>query len=225
MKIVGHRGARGLAPENTLASLQAALDAGVDEIEIDVRITQDGVPILFHDRTLLRTEGEPLMIVHHTYKELLEHKEDLCTLEEAIRFINRRVPLVIEVKPREHTATIIVVLKSLLEQGWHDSDFLIGSKSQRTLMELHTALPSIPTVVIARFLSIWAQRRARQAGARRLSMNQHFVWFGFVKYISKKYDLVPYTLNDPAKARRWQKYGLAGVVTDVPDLYRRDGQP
>lgn len=222
MKIVGHRGARGLAPENTLASLQAALDAGVDEIEIDVRLTQDGVPILFHDRTLLRTEGEPLMVVHHTYKELLDHKEDLCTLAEAVACVGRKVPLVIEVKPRVDTVPIIAMLRELLKNGYQPADFLIASYSQRTLLQFHAALPEIEKVINARFLSVWAMYRARKLGARRLTMNQHFVWFGFVKAVSRHYQLVPYTLNDPVKARRWHTYGLAGVVTDVPDLYRRD---
>lgn len=222
MKIVGHRGARGLAPENTLASLQAALDQNVDEIEVDVRITKDAVPILFHDRTLLRTEGEPLMVAHHTYQELLEHKEDLCTLAEAIAYVARKVPLVIEVKPCVETGPIIAVLQELLKNDYEPSDFLIASYSQRTLRRFEAALPDIEKVINARFLSIWAIYRARRIGARRLTMNQHFIWFGFVRYVSRSYELVAYTLNDPAKAERWERYGLTGVVTDFPDMYKSD---
>src|SRR5216683_2694905 len=48
-EIQGHRGARGLKPENTLPSFEAALDAGVTSIETDVHLTHDGVPILTHD--------------------------------------------------------------------------------------------------------------------------------------------------------------------------------
>ncbi len=51
-EVQGHRGARGLKPENTLPSFEAALDAGVSSIETDVRLTADGVPILFHDDLL-----------------------------------------------------------------------------------------------------------------------------------------------------------------------------
>ncbi|MFB0926337.1 MAG: glycerophosphodiester phosphodiesterase family protein, partial [Vicingaceae bacterium] len=53
--VTGHRGAGGLAPENTLASIQLALDLGVDRIEIDVQQTKDNVVIVLHDRTLRRT--------------------------------------------------------------------------------------------------------------------------------------------------------------------------
>src|SRR5438132_2780235 len=48
----GHRGARGLRPENTLPSFEAAFDAGVTSIETDVCLTADGVPVLFHDAAL-----------------------------------------------------------------------------------------------------------------------------------------------------------------------------
>ena len=53
--VIGHRGAAGLAPENTLDGIEAALAAGADAVEIDVRVTDDGAPILLHDETLDRT--------------------------------------------------------------------------------------------------------------------------------------------------------------------------
>jgi glycerophosphoryl diester phosphodiesterase len=55
MQIVGHRGAAGVAPENTLPSFEAAWAAGVAWVETDVRLTRDGVPVLLHDATLDRT--------------------------------------------------------------------------------------------------------------------------------------------------------------------------
>lgn len=64
-ELQGHRGARGLRPENTLPSFELALDLGVDSIETDVHLTSDGVPILCHDPILderlcrLRGEGAP----------------------------------------------------------------------------------------------------------------------------------------------------------------------
>jgi glycerophosphoryl diester phosphodiesterase len=51
-ELQGHRGARGLRPENTLPSFEAALDAGADSVETDLRLTADGVPVLFHDPQL-----------------------------------------------------------------------------------------------------------------------------------------------------------------------------
>lgn len=53
--VIGHRGAAGVAPENTLESIEAALAAGADAVEIDVRVTDDGIPVLLHDASLDRT--------------------------------------------------------------------------------------------------------------------------------------------------------------------------
>jgi len=55
MKVIGHRGAAGLAPENTFAGFDIALALGVDGIETDVQKTQDGKLVLFHDHLLDKT--------------------------------------------------------------------------------------------------------------------------------------------------------------------------
>ena len=54
-RVIGHRGAAGYAPENTLASVQYAAELGVKWVEVDVKITADEVPVLFHDNRLERT--------------------------------------------------------------------------------------------------------------------------------------------------------------------------
>ncbi len=69
--VTGHRGAGGLAPENTLASIQLALDLGVDRIEIDVQQTKDNVVIVLHDRTLRRTTTGIGYVKAKTYEEIL----------------------------------------------------------------------------------------------------------------------------------------------------------
>lgn len=55
--IIGHRGASAVAPENTIAAFEAAIAAGADGIEFDVRLSRDGVPVIIHDDTLQRTHG------------------------------------------------------------------------------------------------------------------------------------------------------------------------
>lgn len=220
LQVVGHRGARGLAPENTLTSIAKALKHGVVEIEIDVHITKDSVPILCHNPWLLDASGKSLVVSQTNYKELLDHKPDLATLEQAIIAIDRRVPLQIELKWGELTAPVITLLRGFLKRGWLPADFLLASKKQKTLMELHQALPEIPTVVIEPYLSLRAHWRARQLGTKRLSMNYFGLWGGFIQAIHRNdYQLYAYTLNNPAKARKWHKRGLHGVITDRPDLF------
>jgi glycerophosphoryl diester phosphodiesterase len=68
--IIGHRGASAVAPENTMAAFRAAIPAGADGIEFDVRLTKDHIPVVIHDSTLHRTAGLPSRIADSTWAEL-----------------------------------------------------------------------------------------------------------------------------------------------------------
>jgi glycerophosphoryl diester phosphodiesterase len=75
--VVAHRGASGLAPENTLVAIEEAARQGADFVEVDVDLTSDGVPVLFHDRTLIRTTN-----VAEVYPERAEAPVSAFTLAE-----------------------------------------------------------------------------------------------------------------------------------------------
>jgi glycerophosphoryl diester phosphodiesterase len=222
MKIVGHRGARGLAPENTLASFEKAIEHGVNEIECDVRITSDGVPVMIHDRHVNDPSGNKLRVNQHTHEELKAHKSDLPTLDEAARFVQQRVPMVVEVKPGEKTEPIKETLQQLLSDGWNAEDFRLASFSFKTLHDLHSAFPDIEKVVNDRWSGVRATSRARRLDTKRITMNHRWLWSGFVKAMAgSEYQLNAYTLNDPKKAAHLAKYGLYGVVTDFPDRFEK----
>lgn len=216
LKIIGHRGARGLAPENTLAAIEAGIKAGADEIEIDARVTKDDIAVVNHDR---RVNGA--LIFMHPLAELQDIKPDLATFKEAIRTVNRRVPLIIEVKGGEPIEPVVKVLKAFLKQGWEVGDFRLGSKSQKTLLALHKALPKIPTVVIERWSGVRASWRARQLGTKFVCMNGLFLWWFFVSSMSKSgYKLTVYMREKPEKLKAWERRGLYGVVTDHPEYFK-----
>lgn len=222
MKIIGHRGARGLAPENTIASFRKALEHNVDEIEFDLRVTKDKVVIVNHNPYLTDAGGNKLTVQKYTYKQLLEHKTDLPEFEAAARYINRRVPMYIEVKERVDIKPIVTIINKLLNDGWQASDLLLGSKSQITLKALHKELPHIQKIVIERWSAIKAHIRARQVNTKRLSMNHHVMWGGLIAAITRRgWEIYPYTLNDVQKFKRWQKYGLQGTITDFPDRFEK----
>lgn len=221
MKIVGHRGAMGLAPENTLVSIRKALEHQVDQVEFDVRVTHDSVPVLLHDPHLTDAAGNSLLIADHSFTELQSHKPDLATLEEALSCINAAAVPYIEVKPAEPAAPIVAIIRQFLEAGtYKPQGLLLGSKSQKTLRELHAELPEIPTIVIESWSGVRAHWRARQVGTKRIAMNQRWLWRGFIGPVARRgWELYPYTLNDPAKAKRWARWGIAGVVTNYPDRF------
>lgn len=221
MKIIGHRGARGLAPENTIASLQKGLEHHVDVLEFDLRVTRDGIVILHHAPDLIDPNGERRVIAEHSYQTLKAHKKDLVTFEEVLDQIGHPVLLYVEVKPDEPTKPIVKIIRARLENGWKPEYFRLASFSQKTLLELQAALPDITTTVIEKWSGVRAARRARQLGTTHIMMNQQWLWWGFIRQLSRSgYSLGAYTVNDVAKAKRWERHGLKAVVTDYPDRFQ-----
>jgi glycerophosphoryl diester phosphodiesterase len=220
MKIIGHRGACGLAPENTILSLQKALEHHADQLEFDLRVTRDGVVILHHDAYLSDPNGEKRIIAACAYDELKRHKPNLATFREVLEVIGHPVPLYIEVKRGVPVQPIVKIIETYLAKDWKPGYLLLGSKSQKTLLALHAALPDIQKIVIEPWSGVRAVSRARQVNTKLLSMNQLWLWRGFITPMARRgWLLCAYTLNDPAKARRWARYGLYGVVTDYPDRF------
>lgn len=220
--IIGHRGAKGLAPENSVHGLQAALRHEVDEIEIDVRITKDSIAILSHDPHTHNAVGDRLSVHEHTYHELHRFNPDICTLEGALTYIDTKAKVVIEVKPREAIEPVVRVIQEFLDSGMYSPrDISLASFSQKTLIALHKALPDCPTIVNEKWSGVRAHWRANQLGTRRVTMRSWWLWKGFITPVARRgWQLSAYTVNDPALAKRWQRYGLYGIVTDYPDRFQ-----
>jgi len=222
MKIIGHRGAKGLAPENTVAGLRKGLEHHVDELEFDLRVTKDKIPVLHHDKDLADPAGNRLAIAKHTYKELKAHKPDLATFDEILEVIGRKVPLYVEVKPEVPVKPVVTVIKKHLKKGWKPEDFRLASFSQHTLLELHEQLPQIQKVVLERWSGVRATRRARQLGTKDIIMKRRWLWWGLILMLAGSgYKLGTYTINNPRQAKRWQRFGLKSVVTDFPDRFKK----
>jgi glycerophosphoryl diester phosphodiesterase len=166
MKIVGHRGAKGLAAENTLDSIAAAMQAGADMIEFDVRVTSDGVPILSHSR-FVATQRGTWKISRTTFADLLGVHPGLAKLEATLGLINGQVIPMVEVKAGEPAGPIADILHGFIGDSGsgkaYDRDSIwLGSKSQVTLRELHRLLPNNTLIVIEPWSGVRASWRARQ---------------------------------------------------------------
>ena len=222
MIIIGHRGAKNLTPENTLASIQKALDCKVDAIELDVRVTKDEVCVLHHDSFIIKDLEHEYWISHHTIAQLKKIKPDLATLDEAIKLVKHRIPIMVEVKPSVPIEPVVKSLAAYFQHGWKPKDFMFGSFDYSILMALKRTLPQAPIIVTERWSAIRAVRRARKLNTKHICLLQSFLWSGLILVLSRRgYRVYAYPLNNPAKARKWTKYGLAGVITDSPDLFSK----
>ena len=109
--MVAHRGASGLAPENTLAAFRKALEVGADAFELDVRLTRDGRAVVMHDRRVDRTTTGRGLVGTHTLEELKSLDagswygaefagEEVPTLEEVFDTFPQELPIYVELKAK-----------------------------------------------------------------------------------------------------------------------------
>ncbi len=223
--IVGHGGALGLAPENGLEGMRLAIKYGVDQIEVDLRLTADGVVVLRHDDTILDERGKIQSISLMSYKELKAREPDLLTLDAAITFVKRRARLMLEIKDHSATAATIDMVDKFLRKGWKPADFMIASFQYQPLATCKNDLPGVDLVVLDDWSGVRATYRARKLGTPYLSMNQAYLWPGFIRSIARHYKLFCYPprytlpILRNRQPNNWGKYGLYGIITDYPDRY------
>lgn len=106
------------APENSMAAFRKAVEAGLG-MELDVQVTKDGIPVIFHDFTLERICGAEGKVVNHTYEELQAYtlchsKERIPKLSELLEMVDGRVPLIVEIKAETADVSGCVIIDRLL---------------------------------------------------------------------------------------------------------------
>jgi len=221
MKIIGHRGARGLAPENTIVGIEKAIKHGANEIEVDVRVTKDGVPVLHHNALLVDAAGNEVSIAHSSYAELLRHKPDLAALDHAIRVIAHRCPVIIELKSGVKPAKVIAMIEYYRGKGWRLNEFHITSFDFKILQRVHRELPELPLIVNEAWSGVRAASRCRRLETKRISMDQRWLWRWFLKAMQRDgYQISPYAVNSKRRAAKWAPY-VYGIITDYPDRFKK----
>jgi glycerophosphoryl diester phosphodiesterase len=241
--VIAHRGASAYAPENTLPAFELAAAQGADAFELDVRLSRDGAPVVIHDATLDRTTGLSGPVRGRTLAELRtadagrgfspdggrtfpfrDQGVRMPTLAEVL-WAFPVMPVLIEVKEPEVQEAVRRVLS---EEGavercvvasehigaielFRQAPFACGA-SGTEISALYRAvmLRRAPAACRYRLLSVplrWhglpVPTRGLVAAARKLGCPVH-VW----------------TVNDAATARRLWRRGVAGIVTNVPDVIR-----
>lgn len=221
MLVIGHRGAAGLAPENTLESIAAGIDAGADMIEIDVRLTKDHQLVVIHDARLSRTHHLRDTISNLTYEQLREMTQEhpVPLLSEVLDLYYGTVMLNIELKSRGAGEKLVQLLKRRYVKKAADWDNVIISSfmgyelmrirrlaKRANLALLHNENPFI-FVAYHRFIRLTA------VGFHRLYLNR------FAIEIAKqsKLFIYAYTVDRPGAVSHLASQGVEGVVTNYPD--------
>ncbi|MCK5285287.1 MAG: glycerophosphoryl diester phosphodiesterase [Alphaproteobacteria bacterium] len=235
-QIIGHRGVAAYAPENTLESIHMAADMEIKWVKLDVKITKDQIPIIFHDDTLERTTSSSGNISDITYEDLQQLDAgswfgdsfigvSVPTLEEAIEvLIDRNLGLNLEINPSPgHEKETAEIALDILSQYWDEHEKLLISSFSHVSLE--TAIEMAEDWHRGLCLpSQWPENWAELADYLKVSainVNGNDVTQEQIQsIININLPILAYTINDPKRAHILQSWGVNGIFSDSPDIIK-----
>lgn len=215
---IGHRGAGGYRPENTLASIEHAISLGCHFAEVDVRRTADGTLVLLHDERVDRTTNGRGFIADLTLEETQKldagSGQKVPTLEETLAMSSGRIGLILEFKvpglAYDACATVrgsdfvgpVIYASFLHEELQH----VRRIDPQALTLALFKRLPEDPG---AATLNLQATHVGVRIDAVTKSLVQSLHDSGVM--------VVVYTVDKPAAIKRTKLLGVDGIISDFPD--------
>ncbi len=234
-RVIGHRGAKAYAPENTLESIETAASLGVEWVELDVKLTLDNVPIIFHDEQLDRTTNGTGLVALTKYEDLRDLDAGswygdsfarcrIPTLEEALDVIlKHNLGFNLEIKPcpgrEKETAEIAL---DHLSQSWEDLDKILISSFQHVSLEAAMDLaPDYPRGLLIggeEMPDSWKDM-AEYLDVSTINLGSKLVTRTVADDVMDlEKPLLVYTVNDAMQARALQKLGVDAFFSDCPDV-------
>lgn len=222
--VIGHRGASGTFPENTLLAFQQALRDGADGVEFDVRLTAEGVPVVIHDATVDRTtdgRGRLSELPLAAVRELDAGRgERIPTLAEVFENIDE-APAIVEVKDVAAGPAVVAVIDAA---GARDR-VVVGAYGGRALAAVRDA--GITTAATRWEAGLhWLLSRAGSShSAGRYQGLAVSEYSGRLKVVDRRFvtsafrvgrPVHVWTVDDLATARSLRALGVAGILTNFP---------
>lgn len=240
MKLTAHRGLSSLAPENTLAAFELAVQQGAEWIEIDIQLCQEKVPVVIHDQTVNRCTNGNGKVANLTVKELKSldagrwfgdayHGERIPTLAETLRFAQQHpVKLNIELKLYEgdNIDLLCQQVKAVLEEVAIEADqVLFSSFSTDALMTMKHQMPAIRRGQLWQKIPQEAFTVLAEMEAFSVHCDYRFLTESTAKAIKREhYQLYCYTPNCPEQVAAHWHWGVDMMITDVPQNYQKQAR-
>lgn len=232
--IIGHRGAAGEAPENTLASFRLALEQGADALELDVHMSADGDIIVCHDATVNRTTDGQGAIDRMSTAELRQldagrwfHErfagERLPLLEEVFQLVPDNMMINVEIKCPYSTRLEERLLGLLREYGRMET-VVLSSFSHRILGRLQAAEPELRVGLLYSADVAFPHRKlAELSGMNVYSLHPSYRLIGpedVADSTAHGLQVYVYTVNDERSQLAAREAGVSGIITDYPGRLR-----
>ncbi|MEY8850121.1 glycerophosphodiester phosphodiesterase [Psychroserpens sp. XS_ASV72] len=221
---IGHRGAKAYVAENTIASINKALELHVDGIEIDVHCCASGELVVFHDFTLDRMtngSGEVSKLTLQELKQLkVNGKYSIPTLQEVLNKIDKRCLINIELKGKGTANTTMQMIQEYISNhNWSNEHFLISSFQHHELEAVYDENPKLRLAVLTKASVSEAIEFAQTINAYAIHPNLALLTKDNVKTAQDKgFKVNVWTVNDKEAIERMKRYGVDGIISDNPDL-------
>ncbi|MGD1946485.1 MAG: glycerophosphodiester phosphodiesterase [Croceivirga sp.] len=221
--VIGHRGAMGYETENTLASIQKALDLGVDMIEIDVFNIRSGETVVFHDERLERLSNAGGNIeeyyVSDLRKVILDGNHKIPLLQQVLKLIDNKVVLNIELKGNDTANRVNHITGVYIERmGWSKENFVISSFNWDELRKMRELNPDMAIAVLTEKDPLEALDVAKELNAVAINpWHQTLTAENVAKIQDEGFKVFTYTVNEPADIEKVTSLGVDGIFSDYPD--------
>ena len=215
--------------ENTIESVQKAIELNVDGIEIDVFKSKTGELVVYHDPFLSRLSNSNAFIEQISLDSI--KKVELIggyfipTLTEIVHIIPEKIFLNIELKGQDTSfETNKIITNYLKTYNFPISKFIISSFRWDELKKIRSINKDIPIAILVDSLNKIddAIKLAKQINAVALNPNKNFITKEIVNKIqSNNIKVYPYTINTPRNIRRIRSMGVDAIITDYPERIKR----
>ncbi|GAA4031656.1 glycerophosphodiester phosphodiesterase [Flavobacterium cheonhonense] len=210
---IGHRGAKGHSPENTLASFEKAIALGVDMIELDLWLSSDKIPMVIHDETIDRTTSKMGLVTDYNAKEL-QHL-GIPTLRDVFELVDNRCEINVEIKTFSATQA---VLNLIAKNTFNQSKILISSFDWNALQEVRFHDEDIRIGVLTETDLDLAMAFAKFIKAEAIHPYYHLLTAENVEKIKEKgFKVFPWTINEPEDITFVKSLEVDGIITDFPE--------
>ena len=214
---IGHRGAKGHQPENTLISFQKAIDLKVDGIELDVHLSSDGEIIVIHDETIDRTTNGKGFVNHFTASEL--KKYEIPKLIEVLELVNRNCFVNIELKGIGTARPVVELIAHYIsEKNCNYTDFLVSSFDWKMLEEVQLLNPKIRIGVLTEESIKDALAFAKKINA--FSIHPDYALLSKVNVTLMQengFEVFSWTVNSIEDIQKIKSFNVNGIISDFPD--------
>jgi glycerophosphoryl diester phosphodiesterase len=214
---IGHRGAKGYEPENTLISFEKAIDLKVDGIELDVHLSSDGALIVIHDETIDRTTNAKGFVNQFPSSEF--KKYGIPTLTEVLNLVNQKCFINIELKGIGTVKPVVeLITHYILKKNWNYTDFLVSSFDWKMLEEVQMLNPKIRIGVLTEESVDVALTFAKKIKAFSIHPDYRLLTKENVALMQENgFEIYPWTVNSTADIQKIKSFNVNGIISDFPD--------